>query len=112
MQYFKCDHQRSVYLYLSSLRESCTITAYPCDSYRDYRNGQCATCGMPQKESCPLVGKSNEQFPPLINKELIFNRTPAPIYYLKMGLKIVFLKKNSFSKLFLPICSVKYFGVS
>ncbi|XP_057356792.1 lipase member H isoform X2 [Manis pentadactyla] len=56
MQYFKCDHQRSVYLYLSSLRESCTITAYPCDSYRDYRNGQCATCGMPQKESCPLVG--------------------------------------------------------
>uniref|UniRef100_A0A673TT57 Lipase H n=1 Tax=Suricata suricatta TaxID=37032 RepID=A0A673TT57_SURSU len=56
MQYFKCDHQRSVYLYLSSLRENCTITAYPCDSYRDYRNGKCVDCGMPQKESCPLLG--------------------------------------------------------
>lgn len=56
MQYFKCDHQRSVYLYLSSLREKCTITAYPCDSYRDYRNGKCVHCGTPQMESCPLLG--------------------------------------------------------
>ncbi|KAB0403305.1 hypothetical protein E2I00_000940 [Balaenoptera physalus] len=56
MQYFKCDHQRSVYLYLSSLRENCTITAYPCDSYRDYRNGKCVNCGISQTESCPLLG--------------------------------------------------------
>ncbi|XP_037381131.1 lipase member H [Talpa occidentalis] len=54
--YFKCDHQRSVYLYLSSLRENCSITAYPCDSYRNYRNGQCVTCGTLHKESCPLLG--------------------------------------------------------
>nr|XP_035940594.1 lipase member H isoform X2 [Halichoerus grypus] len=56
LRYFKCDHQRSVYLYLSSLRENCSITAYPCDSYRDYRNGKCIHCGIPQKESCPLLG--------------------------------------------------------
>ncbi|XP_061049297.1 lipase member H isoform X4 [Eubalaena glacialis] len=56
MQYFKCDHQRSVYLYLSSLRENCTITAYPCDSYQDYRNGKCVNCGISQTESCPLLG--------------------------------------------------------
>ncbi|XP_014386069.1 PREDICTED: lipase member H isoform X2 [Myotis brandtii] len=56
MQYFKCDHQKSVYLYLSSLRENCTVTAYPCDSYRDYRNGKCVSCGTPQQESCPLLG--------------------------------------------------------
>ncbi|XP_054569781.1 lipase member H isoform X4 [Eptesicus fuscus] len=56
MQYFKCDHQKSVYLYLASLRENCTVTAYPCDSYRDYRNGKCVSCGIPQKESCPLLG--------------------------------------------------------
>ncbi|XP_036206740.1 lipase member H isoform X3 [Myotis myotis] len=55
MQYFKCDHQKSVYLYLSSLTENCTVTAYPCDSYRDYRNGKCVSCGTPQKESCPLL---------------------------------------------------------
>ncbi|OWK05691.1 hypothetical protein Celaphus_00012568, partial [Cervus elaphus hippelaphus] len=56
MQYFKCDHQRSVYLYLSSLRENCAITAYPCDSYRDYRNGKCVNCGKPQTEPCPVLG--------------------------------------------------------
>ncbi|XP_008064534.1 lipase member H isoform X2 [Carlito syrichta] len=56
MQYFKCDHQRSVYLYLSSLRENCNITAYPCESYLDYRNGKCVSCGIPQKEPCPLLG--------------------------------------------------------
>ncbi|XP_036302014.1 lipase member H isoform X7 [Pipistrellus kuhlii] len=55
MQYFKCDHQKSVFLYLSSLRENCTVTAYPCNSYRDYRNGKCVSCGIPQKESCPLL---------------------------------------------------------
>nr|XP_044627173.1 lipase member H isoform X2 [Equus asinus] len=56
IQYFKCDHQRSVYLFLSSLRENCAITAYPCDSYWDYRKGKCVQCGTPQKESCPLLG--------------------------------------------------------
>ncbi|XP_004675459.1 PREDICTED: lipase member H [Condylura cristata] len=55
-EFFKCDHQRSVYLYLSSLRENCSIIAYPCDSYRKYRNGQCVTCGALHKESCPLLG--------------------------------------------------------
>lgn len=55
-EYFKCDHQRSVYLYLSSLKKNCNITAYPCDSYRSYRNGQCVTCGTSHTESCPLLG--------------------------------------------------------
>nr|XP_010591288.1 lipase member H [Loxodonta africana] len=56
IQYFKCDHQRSMYLYLSSLSENCTITTYPCDSYRDYRDGKCASCGRAPGESCPTVG--------------------------------------------------------
>ncbi|KAF6119482.1 lipase H [Phyllostomus discolor] len=56
LQYFKCDHQRSVYLYLSSLREDCAVTAYPCDSYRNYRNGKCVSCGAPQQEPCPVPG--------------------------------------------------------
>ncbi|XP_010622517.1 lipase member H isoform X1 [Fukomys damarensis] len=54
--YFKCDHQRSVHLYLASLREGCAVTAYPCDSYRDYRNGKCLSCGTAQTEPCPRVG--------------------------------------------------------
>ncbi|XP_023556690.1 lipase member H [Octodon degus] len=56
MRYFKCDHQRSVYLFLASLRRDCDVIAYPCDSYRDYRNGKCVNCGTAHTEPCPLVG--------------------------------------------------------
>ncbi|XP_007486261.2 lipase member H isoform X3 [Monodelphis domestica] len=56
LQYFKCDHQRSVLLYLSSLRKDCDITAYPCKSYRDYLNGKCISCGDNQLIPCPLLG--------------------------------------------------------
>ncbi|POI33183.1 hypothetical protein CIB84_003064 [Bambusicola thoracicus] len=30
LNYFKCDHQRSVFLFIASLKKSCNITAYPC----------------------------------------------------------------------------------
>lgn len=89
MQYFKCDHQKSVYLYLASLRENCTVTAYPCDSYRDYRNGKCVSCGVPQKESCPLLGKSNKQFFFWLTKSKFLVGFPVPFHYLKISLEIV-----------------------
>ncbi|OBS74987.1 hypothetical protein A6R68_14471 [Neotoma lepida] len=56
MKYFKCDHQMSVFLYIASLQNNCSISAYPCDSYRDYRNGKCVSCGVGQRVSCPLLG--------------------------------------------------------
>ncbi|XP_071423183.1 lipase member H isoform X1 [Pithys albifrons albifrons] len=56
LQYFKCDHQRSVFLFLSSLTQSCNITAYPCDSYRNYRNGKCTSCEAFWPMPCPTVG--------------------------------------------------------
>uniref|UniRef100_A0A8C8RCS5 Lipase domain-containing protein n=1 Tax=Pelusios castaneus TaxID=367368 RepID=A0A8C8RCS5_9SAUR len=55
-QYFKCDHQRSVFLFLSSLRQSCNITTYPCDSYLDFRKGKCANCEAFQPMPCPVLG--------------------------------------------------------
>uniref|UniRef100_A0A8C0GKX9 Lipase domain-containing protein n=1 Tax=Chelonoidis abingdonii TaxID=106734 RepID=A0A8C0GKX9_CHEAB len=55
-QFFKCDHQRSVFLFLSSLRQSCNITTYPCDSYLDYKNGKCANCEDFQPMPCPVLG--------------------------------------------------------
>ncbi|XP_050815216.1 lipase member I isoform X4 [Gopherus flavomarginatus] len=55
-QFFKCDHQRSVFLFLSSLRRSCNITTYPCDSYLDYKNGKCASCEAFQPMPCPVLG--------------------------------------------------------
>ncbi|XP_067322790.1 lipase member I isoform X2 [Anolis sagrei] len=55
-QYFKCDHQRSVYLYMASLEENCNVTAYPCDSYEDYRNGKCVSCEAFHPLPCPVPG--------------------------------------------------------
>ncbi|XP_007430781.2 lipase member I isoform X1 [Python bivittatus] len=53
--FFKCDHQRSVFLYMSSLQQNCHITAYPCESYIDYRNGKCMSCNF-KSFPCPTVG--------------------------------------------------------
>uniref|UniRef100_A0A673LJC4 Lipase member H-like n=1 Tax=Sinocyclocheilus rhinocerous TaxID=307959 RepID=A0A673LJC4_9TELE len=55
-QYFKCDHQRSVFLYLSSLNGSCPITAYPCDSYTLFQDGECMDCGRFTPDGCPVFG--------------------------------------------------------
>uniref|UniRef100_A0A8C8VLV7 Lipase H n=1 Tax=Pelusios castaneus TaxID=367368 RepID=A0A8C8VLV7_9SAUR len=56
-QYFKCDHQRSVFLFLSSLKAGCNMTAYPCDTYSGYRHGKCASCEAFQPMPCPILGK-------------------------------------------------------
>uniref|UniRef100_A0A8C8SAJ4 Lipase H n=1 Tax=Pelusios castaneus TaxID=367368 RepID=A0A8C8SAJ4_9SAUR len=55
-QYFKCDHQRSVFLFLSSLKAGCNMTAYPCDTYSGYRHGKCASCEAFQPMPCPILG--------------------------------------------------------
>uniref|UniRef100_A0A671KMA2 Lipase member H-like n=1 Tax=Sinocyclocheilus anshuiensis TaxID=1608454 RepID=A0A671KMA2_9TELE len=53
-QYFKCDHQRSVFLYMSSVNSSCPITAYPCDSYTLFQDGECMDCGRFTPDGCPV----------------------------------------------------------
>ncbi|KAM8977010.1 lipase member I [Pelodytes ibericus] len=56
-EYFKCDHQRSVFLYLSSLNKSreCDVVTFPCGSYRDYRMGKCTDC-LASPLQCPVLG--------------------------------------------------------
>nr|XP_034370944.1 lipase member H isoform X2 [Arvicanthis niloticus] len=71
IKYFKCDHQMSVFLYLASLQNNCSITAYPCDSYRDYRNGKCVSCGAGQVVSCPHLGYYADNW-----KEYLWDRDP------------------------------------
>ncbi|NXI75850.1 LIPH Lipase, partial [Rhipidura dahli] len=56
LQYFKCDHQRSVFLFLSSLTQSCNITTYPCNSYRNYRSAKCTSCEPFWPMPCPILG--------------------------------------------------------
>ncbi|XP_072302317.1 lipase member H-like [Eucyclogobius newberryi] len=54
--YFKCDHQRSVYLYLESLKRICESRAFPCSSYRDFLDGKCLDCSQFGPPGCPIFG--------------------------------------------------------
>ncbi|XP_063063459.1 lipase member H [Engraulis encrasicolus] len=54
--FFVCDHQRSVFLYLCALNNTCKVTAYPCSSYSDFLNGQCMQCEAFKPASCPVLG--------------------------------------------------------
>uniref|UniRef100_A0A8B9QD05 Lipase domain-containing protein n=1 Tax=Apteryx owenii TaxID=8824 RepID=A0A8B9QD05_APTOW len=76
-QYFKCDHQRSVFLFLSSLKSECNITAYPCDSYSDYKRGKCVDCKAFQPMSCPVLGYYADRWKEL----LIQNSLPTKAYF-------------------------------
>ncbi|KAL4657378.1 lipase member H-like [Arapaima gigas] len=55
-EYFKCDHQRSVYLFLNTLNKTCNITSYPCPSYSDFLNGKCLSCPDFMPSGCPIFG--------------------------------------------------------
>ncbi|XP_068126624.1 lipase member I [Hyperolius riggenbachi] len=55
-EYFKCDHQRSVFLYIASLNETCSVTTFPCESYKDYRAGKCVDCSQFGSLGCPILG--------------------------------------------------------
>ncbi|KAG8450334.1 hypothetical protein GDO86_002836 [Hymenochirus boettgeri] len=55
-EYFKCDHQRSVFLYMASLTQSCDIDTFPCENYRDYRIGKCTDCKEFLPLPCPVLG--------------------------------------------------------
>ncbi|GAA6093481.1 lipase member H, partial [Tachysurus ichikawai] len=55
-KYFKCDHQRSVFLYLDSVNQSRHITAYPCSDYSNFLNGKCLSCERFNSSGCPVFG--------------------------------------------------------
>ncbi|KAI1903136.1 hypothetical protein AGOR_G00024100 [Albula goreensis] len=55
-EYFVCDHQRSVFLFLCSLNKTCNITAYPCTSYTDFLDGKCMNCDTFKPAPCPTFG--------------------------------------------------------
>lgn len=55
-KYLICDHMRAVHLYVSALKHSCPIVAFPCTSHQDFLNGHCVDCGDPFLFSCPRIG--------------------------------------------------------
>ncbi|XP_022046227.1 lipase member H-like [Acanthochromis polyacanthus] len=54
--YLKCDHQRSVLLFLDSLDWTCASRAYPCSSYNDFLDGKCLSCERFGAAGCPIFG--------------------------------------------------------
>lgn len=87
--YFKCDHQRSVLLYMESIKRSCPIMAYPCSSYRDFMDGNCLNCEQFGPDGCPIFGYD------VIEKKNVLQ---------KMKQTKAFFKTNSQS----PFCMTNY----
>uniref|UniRef100_G3TFE2 Lipase I n=1 Tax=Loxodonta africana TaxID=9785 RepID=G3TFE2_LOXAF len=56
IEFFKCDHQRAVYLFMASLKTQCNFISFPCASYKDYKTGLCVDCDNFKKLSCPRLG--------------------------------------------------------
>ncbi|KAJ3589493.1 hypothetical protein NHX12_010338 [Muraenolepis orangiensis] len=54
--YFKCDHQRSVFLFLESLNKTCPIRVFPCDTYDDFLDARCTNCSHFGVQGCPVFG--------------------------------------------------------
>lgn len=54
--YFKCDHQRSVLLYLDSVDQTCASRAFPCASYKDFLDSKCMDCDRFGAAGCPVFG--------------------------------------------------------
>ncbi|NXH19320.1 LIPHA Lipase, partial [Bucco capensis] len=77
IEYFKCDHQRAVFLFLSSLKRKCDILTYPCDSYLDYKRGKCVDCVAFQPMSCPVLGYYADRW----KKVLIPRNSPTKAYF-------------------------------
>ncbi|KAM6223961.1 phospholipase A1 member A [Rhynchocyon petersi] len=58
--YLICDHMRAVHLYISALKDSCPLMAFPCSSYKAFRAGHCLDCFNPFLLSCPRIGLVKE----------------------------------------------------
>ncbi|XP_070597992.1 phospholipase A1 member A isoform X2 [Erythrolamprus reginae] len=55
-QYLICDHMRAVHFYISVLKDSCPVMAFPCSSYKNFLAGHCLDCFNPFLLSCPTIG--------------------------------------------------------
>ncbi|XP_015669880.1 phospholipase A1 member A [Protobothrops mucrosquamatus] len=55
-QYLICDHMRAVHFYISVLKDSCPMMAFPCSSYKNFLGGHCLDCFDPFLLSCPTLG--------------------------------------------------------
>lgn len=75
-QYFKCDHQRSVLLFLDSVTNACRTVAYPCSDYDSFLDGKCLSCEGFDSLGCPLFGYDVIRW-----KEVLLQRNQTSTYF-------------------------------
>ncbi|MCI4387050.1 hypothetical protein PGIGA_G00069610 [Pangasianodon gigas] len=97
-KYFKCDHQRSVFLYLDSMNQSRQITAYPCSDYSDFLDGKCLSCERFNSSGCPVFGYDVTEWKDVLLKlgqTKTFFTTNQDAPFCKSGYKLEIVSWNS-----------------
>ncbi|KAM9450862.1 lipase member H isoform 1-T2 [Clarias gariepinus] len=97
-KYFKCDHQRAVYLYLDSINQTSQITAYPCSDYSNFLDGKCLSCERFNSSGCPVFGYDVTQWKEVLLKlgqTSTFFTTNQKTPYGKSGYKVEIVSWNS-----------------
>ncbi|XP_015233782.1 PREDICTED: lipase member H-like, partial [Cyprinodon variegatus] len=74
--YFKCDHQRSVFLYLDTIDQKCSSLAFPCSSYEEFLDGKCMNCDQFGEAGCPVFGYDIIKW-----KEHLMNQSNTKYYF-------------------------------
>ncbi|XP_037543569.1 lipase member H [Nematolebias whitei] len=86
--YFKCDHQRSVMLFLDTVDRKCSSRAFPCSSYEDFLDGKCLNCDHFGEAGCPFFG-----YDVILWKDVLLKSTQAK-YYLTTNKQSPFCRTN------------------
>lgn len=55
---FGCNHMKSIAYFTASINNACTMTAFPCDNWDDFREGKCFFC----QEDCPQMGYGADSY--------------------------------------------------
>ncbi|XP_023693709.1 lipase member H [Paramormyrops kingsleyae] len=98
--YLQCDHQRSVYLFLSSMNRTsaCNITTYPCASYNDFLDGKCLSCSEFFPQGCPVLGYYISEWKDVLlqlNQTTTYFSTTSKLPYCKTSYKLEMVTWNS-----------------
>lgn len=74
--YFKCDHQRSVLLFLDSVSRTCVSRAFPCSSSEEFLDGNCLSCDQFGAAGCPTFGYDSTEW-----KDVLLNMNQIKMYF-------------------------------
>uniref|UniRef100_A0A674D1U0 Lipase member H-like n=1 Tax=Salmo trutta TaxID=8032 RepID=A0A674D1U0_SALTR len=99
--YFMCDHQRSVFLYMCALNQTCSLTAYPCSSYSDFLDGQCLQCEAFKPAPCPMLGYDISRWRDILlrlGQTKVYFTTTATLPYKKVSYRVDMVTWNRYPR--------------